>query len=175
MVPSDANIVNIHLVFLQVTTLFGFIRAIINAAMVPNNANIVDMHLVFLQVTTLFGFICATIDIAMVPNYSNIVDITLVPIQVTTLFGFKCATINTAMVPNYSNIMLICHVTLKMILPTCPIIAPLHLTSKLLITSIPSSDLPSLSSALPTNIPILFWNNRTNFTIIRRRSTTCAA
>ena len=78
MVPSDANIVDITLVSLQVTTLFGFIRAITNTTMVPNYANIVDSHLVLLQGTTLFGFICATFYIAMVPNYANIVDITLV-------------------------------------------------------------------------------------------------
>ena len=34
------------LVRIQVTFLFGFIRAITNTAMVPNYANIVDMHLV---------------------------------------------------------------------------------------------------------------------------------
>ena len=39
-VPNNANIVNIHLVFLQVTTVFGFIFATINAALVPNYSNI---------------------------------------------------------------------------------------------------------------------------------------
>ena len=155
------------LVLVQVTSVFGFIFATINTAMVPNYANIVDMHLVLLQVTTLFGFECATINIAMVPNYSNIVNITLVLLQITTLFGFIFATINAAMVPNYSNIMLMCHVLLKMNLLCCSIIAPLHLTSKLLIASIPTSNLPSLASALliiPT--PILFRNNRTTCTTV---------
>ena len=46
MVPSDANIVDIHLVFLQVTTLLGFIFATLNVAMVPNYSNIVNVHLV---------------------------------------------------------------------------------------------------------------------------------
>ena len=50
MVPSYANIVDMHLVPLQVTTLFGFECATINIAIVPNNANIVDMHLVFLKI-----------------------------------------------------------------------------------------------------------------------------
>ena len=44
--PNYVNIVNITLVLLQVTTLFGFILATINAAMVPNYANIVNIHLV---------------------------------------------------------------------------------------------------------------------------------
>ena len=60
------------LMLLQITTLFGFIRATINITMVPNNANIVNITLVFLQGTTLFGFIFASVDVAMVPNYSNI-------------------------------------------------------------------------------------------------------
>ena len=46
MVPSDTNIVNVHLVFLQGTILFGFICATFYIAMVPNYVNIVDMHLV---------------------------------------------------------------------------------------------------------------------------------
>ena len=72
MVPSDANIVDIHLVSIQGTTLFGSIFATINTTMVPNNVNIVDIHLVLLQVTSVFGFMCATINIAMMPNNSNI-------------------------------------------------------------------------------------------------------
>ena len=44
-------------------------------------------------------------------------DIHLVSLQVTTIFGFVFATINTAMVPNYANIMLICHVSIKRMLP----------------------------------------------------------
>ena len=46
MVPSDANIVDIHLVFLQGTTLFGFICATINTTMVPSDTNIVNITLV---------------------------------------------------------------------------------------------------------------------------------
>ena len=46
MVPSYANIVDIHRVLLQGTTLFGFIRATINTAMMPSDTNVVDMHLV---------------------------------------------------------------------------------------------------------------------------------
>ena len=159
------------LVLLQVTTMFGFICATINTTMVPSDANIVDIHLVSIQGTTLFGFIFATINTTMVPNNVNIVDIHLVLLQATTQFGFICATINTTMVPNYSNIMLICHVLVKMTLPGCSITAPLHLTSKLLIASIPASDLPSLATTLliiPT--PILFWNNRTTCTTVPRRT-----
>ena len=43
MVPSDANIVDEHLVFLQVTTVFGFAFATINTAVVPNYSNIMLM------------------------------------------------------------------------------------------------------------------------------------
>ena len=70
--------VDIHLVSIQGTTLFGFICATINIAMVPSDANIVDITLVLLQVTTIFGFKCATVNAAMVPNYANIVNIHLV-------------------------------------------------------------------------------------------------
>ena len=135
------------------------------------SADIVDHTLVSIQGTTLFGFICATINIAMVPSYAYIVDINLVLPQVTTLFGFIFATINTTMMPNYSNIMLICHVLLKIPLLGCSIIAPLHLTSKLLIASIPASHLPSLATTtLIIPIPILFWNNRTTCTTVPRRT-----
>ena len=46
MVPNNANIVDIHLVFLQMTTIFGFMCATINITMVPLGVNIVDIHLV---------------------------------------------------------------------------------------------------------------------------------
>ena len=46
MVPSDTNIMDIHLVSLKMTTIFGFECAPLNIAMVPNYANIMDMHLV---------------------------------------------------------------------------------------------------------------------------------
>ena len=54
-------IVDMHLVFLQGTTLFGFIFATMNTAMVQNDAYIVDTYLVQLHAITLFGFILATI------------------------------------------------------------------------------------------------------------------
>ena len=160
---------NIPFVLLQMTTLFGFIFATINAAMVPSYANIVDSHLVLLQGTTLFGFICATFYIAMVPNNANIVDITLVLLQGTTLFGFIFATINAAMVPNYSDIVLICHVLVKSTLLYCSITAPLHLTSKLLIASIPASYLPSLPCLLLT-ILVHSWNSWATCIIVVRRT-----
>ena len=40
------NVVDVPLVFLQVTTLFGFVFATINTTMVPNYSNIVNIHLV---------------------------------------------------------------------------------------------------------------------------------
>ena len=46
MVPSDTNIVDMHLVFLQVAITFGFMCATINTTMMPSDANIVDIHLV---------------------------------------------------------------------------------------------------------------------------------
>ena len=46
MVPSDTNIVDMHFVLLQVTTLFGFERATINTTMVPSDTNIVNITLV---------------------------------------------------------------------------------------------------------------------------------
>ena len=67
-----------HLVFLQVTSVFGFMFTSVDAAMVPCYANIVDITLVLLQFTAIFGFIFATINIAMVPNNANIVDMHLV-------------------------------------------------------------------------------------------------
>ena len=98
MVPSYANIVDMHLALLQMTTIFGFIFATINTAMVPNYANIVDIHLVLLQVTTPFGFIRAITNTAMVPNNADTVDHTLVLPSGDPLFlGFKCAITNTAM------------------------------------------------------------------------------
>ena len=64
-------IVDMHLVFLQGTTLFGFIFATTNTAMVQSDAYIVDTYLVQLHAITLCGFILATINTAMVSSPSG--------------------------------------------------------------------------------------------------------